>query len=476
MLGLFGTLSMANRSLQTQRAGTEVAGHNLANVNTPGYSRQRVTIETALAIPSEFGPQGTGADAVGVVQLRDRLLDRQIVGETSVRGAYEAKQTALQFAQAALGQQIDRQASGAEGSAAANGVGGQHGIAEELSGMFQALQSLSTNSKSMAERQVLIIKAQNLTAQFNQVSSRLGSLRTALNDSLASDAGQANVALNDIASLNEQIVSAELGTTGLANDLRDVRQKRIEDLAKLANITTTTNSNGSVDIAMGGVTLVSGPNVQDTLETYDAGGGQFLVRTVTGGTTLNLAGGSMQGTIDARDNDVASLQADLDTLAGTLISEINAVHAGGFGLSGTSGESFFTGTNASDIAVNANLVNDPSRIQASGVAGAVGDNRVAVQLAQLANKKHAGLANQTFLENYGQTVASLGQALSGTNTQLANQQIVESMLLRQRDSVSGVSLDEEMTDLIKFQRAFEASAKLITTVDELLQTVINLKR
>ena len=187
MLGLFGTLSMANRSLQTQRAGTEVAGHNLANVNTPGYSRQRVTIETALAIPSEFGPQGTGADAVGVVQLRDRLLDRQIVGETSVRGAYEAKQTALQFAQAALGQQIDRQASGAEGSAAANGVGGQHGIAEELSGMFQALQSLSTNSKSMAERQVLIIKAQNLTAQFNQVSSRLGSLRTALNDSLASD-------------------------------------------------------------------------------------------------------------------------------------------------------------------------------------------------------------------------------------------------------------------------------------------------
>ena len=232
---------------------------------------------------------------MGVVQLRDRLLDRQIVGETSVRGAYEAKQTALQFAQAALGQQIDRQASGAEGSAAANGVGGQHGIAEELSGMFQALQSLSTNSKSMAERQVLIIKAQNLTAQFNQVSSRLGSLRTALNDSLASDAGQANVALNDIASLNEQIVSAELGTTGLANDLRDVRQKRIEDLAKLANITTTTNSNGSVDIAMGGVTLVSGPNVQDTLETYDAGGGQFLVRTVTGGTTLNLAGGSMQG-------------------------------------------------------------------------------------------------------------------------------------------------------------------------------------
>ena len=476
MLGLFGTLSMANRSLQTQRAGTEVAGHNLANVNTPGYSRQRVDIDTSIAIPSEFGPQGTGADAVAVLQIRDALLDRQIVTETSVRGAYEAKQKALQLGQSVLGQQIDRQATGAEGSAASSGIGGQHGIAEEMSDLFNAFQSLSTNPTSMAERQVLVIKAQNLATQFNQVSSRLANLRTVLNDSLASDVAQANIALSDIAKLNEQIVAVEIGTPARANDLRDARQKRIEDLAKLVNITTTANPNGSVDISIDSVPMVVGPIVQDTLETYDAGGGQFLVRTVTGGTTLNLTGGTMQGTIDARDNDLVALQTSVDTLAGTLISEVNAVHATGFGLGGTSGENFFTGTNASDIALNTNLAGDPSMIQASGVAGAVGDNTVAVQLAQLADVNHAALANQTFLENFGQTVAALGQALNGTNTQLTNQQLVENMLLRQRDSVSGVSLDEEMTDLIKFQRAFEASAKLIVTVDEMLQTVLSLKR
>jgi flagellar hook-associated protein 1 FlgK len=476
MLGLFGTLSMANRSLQTQRAGTEVAGHNLANVNTPGYSRQRVDIDTSLAIPSEMGPQGTGADAVGIQQIRDALLDRQIVTETSVRGAYEARQRALQLGQAVLGQQIDRQATGAEGSAAANGVGGQHGIAEEMSDLFNAFQSLSTNPTSMAERQVLVLKAQNLATQFNQVSSRLANLRSSLNDSLASDVDQANIALSDIAKLNEQIVAVEISTPAKANDLRDARQKRIEDLAKLVNITTTANSNGSVDIAIDGVPLVVGPIVQDTLETYDAGGGQFLVRTVTGGTTLNLTGGTMQGTMDARDNDLVALQTSIDTLAGTLISEVNAVHGTGFGLGGTSGEAFFTGTTAADIALNANLEGDPSMIQASGVAGAVGDNTVAVQLAQLADANHAALTNQTFLENYGQTVATLGQALNGTNTQLTNQELVENMLLRQRDSVSGVSLDEEMTDLIKFQRAFEASAKLIVTVDEMLQTVLTLKR
>jgi len=143
---------MANRSLQTQRNGTEVAGHNLANVNTPGYSRQRVAIETSITIPSELGPQGTGADAVAIVQIRDALIDRQIVAETSVRGSFESRQKALQFGQAALGQEIDRQASGAEGSAAASGVGGQHGIAENISDLFNAFQSLSTNPTSMTER------------------------------------------------------------------------------------------------------------------------------------------------------------------------------------------------------------------------------------------------------------------------------------------------------------------------------------
>ena len=326
------------------------------------------------------------------------------------------------------------------------------------------------------ERQVVIKNAQDLATQFNQVSKRLDDLRSSLNESLTSDVAKANVALNDIAKLNEQIIATEIATPAKANDLRDARQQRIEDLAKLVNITTTNNSNGGVDIAIDGATLVSGPLVQDTLQTYDAGGGQFLVRTVTGGATLNLTGGSMQGTIDVRDNELVALRTDVDTLAGTLISEVNTVHAGGFGLGGTSGENFFNGTNASDIAVNTNLVNDSSLIQAGGVAGAVGDNTVAVALAQLADKKHGALGNQTFNQRYGETVATLGQELNSTNTQLSNQQLVENMLTRQRDSVSGVSLDEEMTDLIKFQRAFEASARLITTIDEMLVTVVNLKR
>lgn len=473
-LGLFGALSMANRSLQTQRQGTETAGHNLANVNTPGYSRQRVAIETSIYIPTEIGPQGTGADAVAIRQIRDVLLDRQITGETSVRGAHEAKQRALQFMQAALGQVIDQQSSGAEATAAASG-GGQNGVGDKLSDLFNAFQSVSVSPTSTSERQVLLIKAQSLATQFNQVSQRLTDLGTSLDDSLSNDVAQANVTLGDIAKLNEQIINAELdGST--ANDLRDIRQQRIDDLAKITKIQTVENSNGGVDVSIDGVTVVSGPKVLDTLETYDAGGGQRLVRTVTGVSPLNLAAGSMHGIIEARDMDLQFLRDNLDTLASNLISQVNAIHSTGYGLDGSTGENFFTGTNAADIGINSVLLNDPGRIQASGQADAVGNNTVVLQLAQLADAKLTALGNQTFSENYGGGVAQLGQSLSGVNTQLSNQQIVEQMLTRQRDSVSGVSLDEEMTDLIKYQRAFEASARLITTIDELLQTVVNLKR
>lgn len=475
MLGLFGTLNMATRSLSTQRQGTEVAGHNLANVNNPAYARQRLAITTSLPIPSSMGPQGSGAEAVAIVQLRSGLLDRQILSETSVSGSLTAQQTALQYAQSNLGQVIDRQTTGAEGSAAAGGVGGQHGIAEELSSLFNSFQSLSTNPTSTAERQVLLLKAQNLTTQFNQVSTRLDDLNTELNQSVVSDAGTANGIISEIAKLNEQIVRVEVDG-GAANDLRDVRQQRLEELGGLVSITTTEHPSGALDITLGGVAMTSGSRVLDRLETYDAGGGQLQLRAKTAGTPLSLSGGSIQGTIEARDGALANLHGEINTLAGELISQVNTLHSAGFGLAGTTGEDFFTGTDAASIRVNATLLADPARIQASGEAGAAGDNQVVLALAQLADKPIAALGNQSFSQSYGQTVAKLGQALSSLNTQIGNQDIVDEMLLRQRDSVSGVSLDEEMTDLIRFQKAFEASARLVSVVDEMLDTVLNMKR
>ncbi len=468
MLGLFGTLNLGTRSLQVQQQGVEVAGHNLANVNNPAYSRQRLSIVTSSTIPTAIGPQGTGADVAAIRQLRSGILDQQIQGETSVQGFYDAQQRALELGESILGQSLDRAATGTSAT--------QSGLAEGLNSMFNAFQSLSTDPTSITERQSALIQAQNLANQFNQIDSRLDTLDSTLNATITDDVTKANDLLGIIANYNKQIITTEAGTPGAANDLRDLRQQRIEELAELVNLQTADQATGGVDISIAGTDVVVGPELQDTLEVYDAGDGQLLVRTQTEGTPLALTGGTIQGTIDARDGALANLRADLNTLASQLITQVNAIHRDGFGLTGTTGTDFFTGTNAADIAVNQTILDDPSLLQASGVSGAVGDNQVALSLAQLANDSQAALNNQTFSQSYSQTVSAIGQSVWSVNAALSDQQVVQKMLVRQRDSTSGVSLDEEMTDLIKYQQAYQASARLITTIDQMLDTVVNLKR
>jgi len=467
---------MGARSLTAQRAGVEVAGQNLANVNNPAYARQRVAIATSLTIGTELGPQGTGADAVAITQMRSAILDNQIQAEASNRGSLTAQQTALQYTQAALGTQIDTLASGAEGTTASQGVGSGHSLSDSMSQLFNSFQSLSTNPTSMAERQTLLMNAAGVAAQFNQLNSRLNNLKGSLNSTIQSETGVANQLLTDIAALNKQITSAEASTGGAANDLRDTRQARLEELAKYVKLDLSNGNGGAVNIAIGGVAMVTDNQVTDSLQSYDAGGGQVLLRATTAGTPLALTGGSIQGTIDARDGAIANLQTSVNAIASALITQVNSVHAGGFGLAGSTGANFFNGSNAADISVNSVLLGDPALVQAAGVSGAAGDNQNALALAQLAQTKFAAFNGQTLNQAYSQTVAGFGQQLSTVNTQLGDQQTIENMLMSQRDSIGGVSLDEEMTDLTRFQKAFSASARLITTVDDMLDTIVNMKR
>lgn len=476
MMGLFGALEMGQRSLQVQRQGVEVTGHNLANINNPNYARQRVEIRSAEALSYPDHIVGTGSEVAAITQLRNNFVDRQIQTEASTTGYLEAKQTALEFAQTNLGELIDSMATSAEGSAAASGSGGQHGLSQGLSKLFNTFQSLSTKPSDPTERLLVIQQAQSLSGTFRETSERLGDLKRTLDDTLSDDTKQVNQLLGDIANLNAAISREELNASSTANDLRDARLGKLEELSKLTNIEVSEGDMGMVDISINGTALVTGSKREDEVEVYDAGGGQMLVRTKAGSIPLSLTGGHMQGTIEARDNDLQTLQNGIDKVASALISAVNAIHETGYGLDGTSGEPFFAGTNAADIRVNSVLVEDNRRIQAAGISGTAGDNRVMLQLAQLGTKAQAGLGNLTFSQSYGQTVAGLGQALSTANSEASDQQVVTEMLKRQQESVSGVSMDEEMTNLVKFQRAYQASARFINTIDSMFDDVMNLKR
>jgi flagellar hook-associated protein 1 FlgK len=472
MLGLFATLNLASRSLQTQMTGVEVSGQNLANVNTKGYTRQTVEIKPSIDINTTIGPEGTGANAVAIQQAVNALLNRQIQNQQSSTGYWNAQQAALQSAETSLNEFLNGTGSSTSTSSATDTT--DTGLSGQLSSLFSAFQAVATSPTSISARQNLISQAQTLATTFNQISAQLDTTKASLDTSLSNDVDSANKLVAAIADLNKQIAAAQF-SGGTANDLLDEREQDLESLSQLANITTSTETNGAVDVSLGGQTLVSGNQVLDTLQTYDAGGGQLLVQTATGGAAVTLAGGSIQGTIDARDGALATLQTNLNTLASAIITQVNGVHSGGYSLTGTTGADFFNGTDAATITVNAALVNDPSLIQAAGTATATGDNSVALQLADLADTAQSALGGQTFSASYGQTVAALGGALQTANDQVSSQTAVANMLSTQRGSVSGVNLDEEMTNLMGFQRAYEASAQLVTTVNQMMQTVLAMK-
>jgi flagellar hook-associated protein 1 FlgK len=472
MLGLFGTLNLAARSMQAQMTGVEVAGQNLANVNTTGYSRQRVDIQTSPDVTTGIGPEGTGANAASIQQIVNTLLNTQVQSQQSTGGYWNGQQSALQSAQNALGEFLNGTASTSSTTSATSDS--STGLASQLSGLFSAFSAVATSPTSTTARQALIGQAQTLATTFNNVSTQLGSLKTSLNSSLSDNVDSANKLLSGIATLNQQISAAKF-SGGTANDLRDAREQDLENLSQFTNITTSTETNGAVDVSIGGQSLVTGYKVADTLQTYTAGGGQMLVQTATGGQPLTLTGGSMQGTIDARDGTLATLQNSLNTLAGTLITQVNGIHDGGYSLTGSTGADFFDGTDAATITVNAALASNPNLIQTSGSATASGDNMVALQLAGLGSTAQSALGNQTFNDNYDATVAALGNSLATANTQVTNQTAVTQMLATQRSSVSGVSVDQEMTNLMAFQRAYEASAKLVSTVDTLMGDTLAMK-
>lgn len=475
MLNLLGTLDMASRAMQTQMTAVDVTGQNLANVNTPGYSRQTVDIQTSPDISTSIGMVGTGSTAEAIQQAVNVLLNNQIVTQQSSGGYWTAQQSALQSAQTSLDEFLN--GTGGTTSSGSNGSTTDTGLSGQLSGLFNAFQAVATSPTSVATRQALISQAQTLASTFNQIDSQLSATRASLNTSLSNNVASANTLLSGIAQLNKQIASAEF-SGGTPNDLLDERQQDLQNLAQLTNIQTSAQANGAVDVSIGGQTLVSGDQVMDTLQTYDASGngsGQLKVQTATGGVDLTLTGGSMQGTIDARDGELTTMQNSINTLASSLITQVNSVNSGGYSLTGTTGTDFFTGADASNISVNALLASDPSSFQASGSATAPGDNTIALQLADLASATQSNLNNQTFGNSYADTVASFGDALQTANTQVTNQTAVANVLSSQQSSVSGVNIDQEMTNLMGFQRAYEASAQLVTTINQMMQTVNNMK-
>ena len=466
MSGLFASLNSSAQALTAQSRALEIAGKNLANVNNASYARQRVIFGDFGTVQTSTGPESMGFQAVSVQQLRDSLLDQQVMRETAFSSYYQTLQSTYQRAQAGLGQNIGS-ANAATGAASTSDTG----IGASLDDLFNAFQSFAASPTDSGQRQVLLQKGAILTDRLQLADQRLAQVQTDLNTQIGSEVTGVNRLLQNVADLNGQIGRLEINHPGSAVDLRDQRQAILEQLSAKLPISAKEDASGQVQ-----VTSLDGsgnPVVLVNLASV-TGPVTFNGTQLSGGspaTVLAPNAGSIQGALAARDGGVQALRDHLDQLARQLVTSVNAA----YNPTGTTGD-FFTasGTTAGTIQIDPTVT--AANLKASD-GGPAGDNTVALAIAQLAGQKFStaggDVIDGTFSSFYANGISGFGQALSSANSQLSNQSSIEQLVRSQRDGVSGVSLDEEMADLQKFQRAFQASSRVFTVIDTLLDNVVN---
>ena len=466
-LGIMGTMEMARNAMRVARSGAEVSGNNLANAANPAYARQRIKLNSSVTIPTEKGPQGSGAEVARLESIRDKVLDKSIISEKSISQYLDSKQVYLRRAEANLGQTID--------SRSIDSGGGAHGISEGMTELFNSFQSLSVSPTSTAERQIVVFNAQKIADKFNTIDRRLSDLRTGINAEVEDLVTSVNSKLKAVANIAVNLGNIEI-VEGSANEVRDSLQSSLEELAEFVNISTATNDDGELNVFIDGVQMITDNIMTNSVDLHTDTNGMHTMAEQVAGNVMNLKSGYLKGLIDARDTSIVDLQTKINTLATQLITEINTLHRSGYDLNGNTGQDLFTGTGAADVGVNTNIVSDPRQLQGSSSASESSNNDVIRSIAALSTTALTGLNGMTFSEHYGNTISRFGQEISLTTAQLDDQKAVQKMLEKQRESIMGVSVDEEVANLVVYQRAFQASAKLLTTMDNLMKDVLNLTR
>lgn len=526
MASTFHGIETSRRSLMTQRAALDTTGHNIANANTEGYTRQRVNMQASIPMEAygmmrslNPGQLGTGVEFTSITRIREGYLDTQFRNENSSLGSLTTQADALSKLEGIVNEPSET------------------GLRTVMDKFWKAVSDLSKDTESMTARKVVKEAAVALTDTFNHTAKQLSDMNADLTSNIALKGKELQSHLTSIADLNKSIARIEsLGDN--ANDLRDQRDLLTDKLSKLVNITVT-DTDAGYNISMGGQALVTGETATvlpvdqpatkgSALETILAtatGGeihGMFLARDkytsdyqtqldqiantmANGNVDLTFPAGSSfpEGTILSKDVTLsngstlsagsafpkgASLQGDTTlTIAG-----INGLQQMGFTTDGSSeaGVPFFvnmtggTAVTAASIMVNSVISNNPDKLASSirtdSSGNAIkGNNGLALLMADLKESKFTvtdaagNTTTATIGDRYSGMVGQLGIQSQEATRKMANAESLTTQVDTNRQSVSGVSQDEEMTNLVKFQQAYNASARFMTAYDEILDKLIN---
>jgi flagellar hook-associated protein 1 FlgK len=540
-MSLNNLLNIGKSAIFANQAAINVTGNNIANVGTPGYTRQSAVLQIASPIVKISGGYiGMGVTVSSVERRYDRFISGQLLGQEQNYGKSSTMDQVLG--------QVEQVFNGNAGA----------GLSTALSAFFDDWQSLSVNPADTAQRTVLISDANNLVTAAKQMeSSILGTLKE-MNTAISDAADQVNGIATDIARLNGQIVHLEAGGSGKANDLRDARDQLVTQLSGMVEIGTLEDRSGSLTVTVGMRTLVDRETVNPMTATGTPGGDAGL--SLDGvDVTSRITKGSVGGLLASRDAVASGPLADLRRLAAAVANGMNPLHSAGVGLDGTTGNDFFTplSLSSTDSSAGASVtsatitdpsaltlsdysisigagnsysvtnkdsgavvasgtfasgnpiafdgisvvltgtvaagdgftvspltgaisnfgvaVSDPRKIAAASAAsGLPGDNTNALRIAGLADAAVSSLGGATLSGYYSGIVSDVGKLARNASDLSQFDANLRSELQNRRDSVSGVSLDEEATNLIAYQRAYEAGARIIRITDELFQSVLEM--
>ena len=484
MSGISFVLNLARGALSAQQQGIAVTAHNISNVNTPGYTRQRANFENLTSNTNSRIKLGYGVAVDSVSQYYDRFITQNLQQKESVLGETEAKQSTLSYIQSLFNDQAG------------------NGLSRVLSEFWNGWQDLANNPSGLPERTALLQKAEALTERFHNIRSDLTRVQNEVGNSLGASLNDLNKWTGLVAELNQKIVSSEsIGTA--ANDLRDQRNELLKKISGLIEGNTYENEDGSVTfVSTNGLLLV------DRAQSWKLSQNGFAIywNEVPSDVSDRLQGGKIGGLLDLRDETLPQYAANLDELAGSIIEQVNVNHLAGYNLSGNTGKNFFeplpdplnfSGA-AAFIRLSSDVKDKPDAIAAAEAnspgpppSPLPGDNRNALKILSIQTDGTLSIKKWTYADR-GVTISSVSIALSlddyyrtlvgdiGVLTEGANQQYDFTKTLVDnlndvRDSISGVNLDEELTRLMELQMAYKAAAKLVTISDELYTTILQMR-
>lgn len=447
----FSALHVALSGLRAAQYAMDTASHNVSNANTPGFTRQRVDMASRYPRITPNGQIGLGVQVTDITRIRDTFLDSRYRSSVGALSNIQSRATFFDRAEQILAEPDD-------------------GITAELGDLFDAFEDLALNPPDEASRVAVIEQLGSLAGRISSIAGQLEGLRQDGVVSLKAAVGEVNSTLAQVAELNVAILDASASSAGTPNDLMDQRDKLLDRLSDLAGVSVAIEGNGNARVSIGGISLVSGSSARPL--SFDESTGEI---THPSGVAV-VPGGELRGLQISVTDDIPTMVGRLDAFVVDLSSAVNSTHAAGFTASGAAGGQLFTYDPLAPAKTISVAVSDPADLATASTAGPPYpsfDGTIAQALSDLRTSLSASGGTTTLVDSYRAFVSALGQESATARNSAATQDGLVSAASIARDSSHGVSVDEEMVSLIEFQRMYEAAARVITTVDQALDTVIN---